>query len=122
MVDDIRRRALAKRSRWVLKSAIGQLEGWPELRALYKEQIIKPRRELARQIIRRGVEEGELRDDIELELLTEMLIGPILVRAVLWDESPLDDDGLAEQMVDAVLTGAGVRPPAEVPPSGGESH
>ncbi len=116
MVDDIRRRGLAKRSRWALKAALGQLDTWPELRQLYKERIIQPRRELAREIIRRGVAEGVLRDDIDIELLTEMVIGPILVRAVLWGEGPLDDDGLAEQMVDAVLTGAGVRP------SGGESH
>ncbi|MER5868005.1 TetR/AcrR family transcriptional regulator [Kitasatospora sp. NPDC002040] len=116
MVDDIRRRGLAKRSRWVLKTALGQLDSWPELRVLYKEKVIKPRRELARQIIRRGVEEGVLRDDLDVDLLTEMVVGPILIRTVLWEDAPLDDEGLAERMVDAVLTGAGVRP------SGGESH
>lgn len=110
VVDGIRRRGLAKRSRWVLTAALGQLHSRPELRALYQERIIRPRRELAQQIIRRGVEEGVLRDDLDLELLTELVIGPILVRATLWEDAPLDDATLAERMVDAVLAGVAARP------------
>ncbi|GAA0700919.1 TetR/AcrR family transcriptional regulator [Kitasatospora atroaurantiaca] len=116
MIEYMRQRGLAKRSRWMLKAALGQMHSWPELRNAYQERVIKPRRELARDIVRRGVAEGVLRADLDLELLVEVLMGPILVRTVLWDEAPLDDPGLAEQMVDAVLRGVGVSP------SGGESH
>ncbi|MFJ8041132.1 TetR/AcrR family transcriptional regulator [Kitasatospora sp. NPDC096147] len=131
MIEYMRLRGLAKRSRWVLRSALGQLESWPELRALYKDRIVRPRRELARQIIQRGVDQGVLRSDLEPELLAEILMGPILVRTLLWEESPLDDELLAERMVDAVLQGVAARPasasaasavPSAVPPSGGESH
>ncbi|MFI5528276.1 TetR/AcrR family transcriptional regulator [Kitasatospora sp. NPDC051853] len=123
MIEYMRRRGVAKRSRWVLKSALGQMEGLPELRAVYKERIVRPRRELARQIIQRGVDEGLLRSDLDPELLAEMVMGPILIRTMLWDEAPLDDEKLAERMVDAVLDGAAVRPRSVPgPPSGGESH
>ncbi|WP_344465436.1 TetR/AcrR family transcriptional regulator [Kitasatospora kazusensis] len=116
MVESMRRRGLAKRSRWVLKAALGQMSAWPELKAAYQEQVIKPRRERARELVRRGVAEGLLRSDLDLELLVEVVLGPILVRTVLWDDTALDDPDLAERMVDAVLLGVGTAPP------GGESH
>ncbi|MCU7825116.1 TetR/AcrR family transcriptional regulator [Kitasatospora sp. DSM 101779] len=116
MVDYMRKRGLAKRSRWMLKSALSQMNAWPELREAYQEQVVKPRRELARAIVRRGVDEGVLRSDLDVELVCEIVIGPILLRSVLWDEAPLDDPDLAEQMVDAVLNGVGAQP------SGGRSR
>ncbi|MEV8093429.1 TetR/AcrR family transcriptional regulator [Kitasatospora sp. NPDC085879] len=116
MVDYMRKRGLAKRSRWMLKSALSQMNAWPELREAYQEQVVKPRRELARAIVRRGIDEGVLRSDLDVELVCEIIIGPILLRTVLWDEAPLDDPALAEQMVDAVLNGVGAQP------SGGHSR
>ncbi|WP_406113872.1 TetR/AcrR family transcriptional regulator [Kitasatospora purpeofusca] len=105
MVEYMRLRGLAKRSRWVLKAALGQMHSWPELHAAYRERVIAPRRDAARQVIRRGVAGGELRADLDEELLGDLLIGPILARSVLWDDSDLDDPQLAERMVDALLGG-----------------
>ncbi|WP_043472477.1 TetR/AcrR family transcriptional regulator [Kitasatospora sp. MBT66] len=105
MIEYMRQRGLAKRSRWVLKAALGQMHSWPELHAAYRERVIAPRREAARQVIRRGVAGGELRADLDEELLGDLLIGPILARSVLWDDSDLDDPRLAERMVDALLDG-----------------
>jgi AcrR family transcriptional regulator len=116
VVESMRQRGLMKRSRWVLKAALGEMHAWPELRAMYHEQVIVPRREQVRQIVRRGVAQGVLRADLDVELMAGILMGPILVRTVLWEEAPLDDPALADQMVDAVLRGIGVGP------SGGESH
>ncbi|RAJ42797.1 TetR family transcriptional regulator [Kitasatospora sp. SolWspMP-SS2h] len=109
-VDYMRRRGLLKRSRWIVKSALGQMNTWPELKHTYQERVVRPRRELVRQIVRRGVEAGELRSDLDVELLCELLIGPILLRTVLWDDSPLEDPDLPRQMVDAALQGIGARP------------
>ncbi|MFC9329157.1 TetR/AcrR family transcriptional regulator [Kitasatospora sp. NPDC057015] len=105
MIDYMRRRGLAKRSRWVLKAALGQMNSWPELHAAYKQRVLQPRRELLRAVIRRGVAQGELRADLGEDLLAEILLGPILVRTVLWDDSDLSDPRLAETMVDALLAG-----------------
>jgi AcrR family transcriptional regulator len=127
MMEFMRRRGLAKRSRWVLKAALGQLNSWPELRAMYRERVIEPRCELVRQVIRRGVAEGVIRSDLDTDLLLEVVMGPILLRTVFWEEAPLDDPALAEQLVDTVLNGIGApaRAMASAPaagPSGGESH
>ncbi|GAA2226536.1 MULTISPECIES: TetR/AcrR family transcriptional regulator [Kitasatospora] len=126
MMEFMRRRGLAKRSRWVLKTALGQLNNWPELRSMYQEQVIEPRRELVRQVVRRGVAEGVIRSDLDTDLLSEVVMGPILLRTVFWEDAPLDDPALAEQLVDAVLNGIAAPAPTAAPaaaaPSGGESH
>ncbi|MFD9593050.1 TetR/AcrR family transcriptional regulator [Kitasatospora sp. NPDC059973] len=105
MVEYMRIRGLAKRSRWVLKAALSQMHSWPELHAAYRERVIGPRRVMARDLIRRGVAEGVLRGDLGEELLADLLIGPILTRSILWEESDLDDPGLATTMIDAMLQG-----------------
>ncbi|WP_441246393.1 TetR/AcrR family transcriptional regulator [Kitasatospora sp. McL0602] len=110
MMEYMRQAGLAKRSRWMLKAALGQMHSWPELRNAYEERVLRPRRELARTIIRRGVDEGVLRDDLDLDILAEIVMGPMLLRTVLWEDAPLDDPTLPERMVDAVLRGVGADP------------
>ncbi|MEV6973323.1 TetR/AcrR family transcriptional regulator [Kitasatospora sp. NPDC093806] len=105
MIEYMRQRGLAKRSRWVLKAALFQVHSSPELHAAYRERVIVPRRQAARELIRRGVAEGELRGDLDEEILGDLLIGPILTRSILWDGSDLDDPRLPVTMVDALLQG-----------------
>jgi AcrR family transcriptional regulator len=112
LLEFMRQRALAKRSRWILRAALSQMGSLPELKALYHERVVNRRRELIRGVVRRGVERGELRSDVDLELVTEMLIAPMLVRTVLWEDAPLDDPRLAELVVDTALQGVAARPPA----------
>ncbi|MDH6704364.1 AcrR family transcriptional regulator [Kitasatospora sp. MAA19] len=105
MIDYMRRRGLAKRSRWVLKAAFGQMQGLPELYNAYRERVIKPRREAALALVRRAVDEGVLRSDLDVDLLGDMLMGPILYRSILTDDSDLEDPELARRMVDSLLEG-----------------
>ncbi|MEV7780992.1 TetR/AcrR family transcriptional regulator [Kitasatospora sp. NPDC088351] len=110
MIEYMRIRGLAKRSRWVLKAALGQMHSWPELHAAYRARVITPRRQMAQKVIRRGIAEGALRSDLDEELLGDLLLGPILARSVLWDDSDLDDPGLAARMIDALLSGLAPQP------------
>ncbi|MFF2145195.1 TetR/AcrR family transcriptional regulator [Kitasatospora sp. NPDC058190] len=105
MIDYVRRRGLAKRTRWVLKAALGQMQALPELYTAYRERVIKPRREAGLGLIRQAVAEGIIRDDLDLDLLGDLLMGPILYRSILWDDSDLEDPDLARKMVDALLDG-----------------
>ncbi|MFI6843530.1 TetR/AcrR family transcriptional regulator [Kitasatospora sp. NBC_00085] len=105
MIEYMRLRGLAKRTRWVLKAALSQMQGLPELHSAYRERVIMPRRQLAREVIQRGIDEGELRSDLDEELLGDLLLGPILYRSILWDDSDLEDPELAPRMVDALLQG-----------------
>ncbi|MFD8752932.1 TetR/AcrR family transcriptional regulator [Kitasatospora sp. NPDC059577] len=105
MIDYMRRRGLAKRTRWVLKAALGQMHSLPELHNAYRDRVVKPRREAGLALIRRAVDEGVLRSDLELDLLGDLLMGPILYRSILWDDSDLEDPDLARKMVDSLLDG-----------------
>ncbi|MER7843007.1 TetR/AcrR family transcriptional regulator [Kitasatospora sp. NPDC096077] len=109
MVDYIRRRGLAKRTRWVLKAALGQMHTLPELYGAYRERVVKPRREIGLRLIREAVAEGVIRDDVDVELLGDLLMGPILYRTILSEDSDLEDPDLSRRMVDTVLDGLAPR-------------
>ncbi|MET8542742.1 TetR/AcrR family transcriptional regulator [Kitasatospora sp. NPDC004799] len=109
MVDYMRRRGLAKRTRWLLKAALGQMHSLPELHTAYRERVIKPRRDAGLDLIRRAMDEGVLRSDLDVDLLGDLLMGPILYRSILWDDSDLEDPELARKMVDSVIEGLAPR-------------
>ncbi|MFJ6616342.1 TetR/AcrR family transcriptional regulator [Kitasatospora sp. NPDC091335] len=109
MVDYIRRRGLAKRTRWVLRAALGQVQALPELHAAYQERVIGPRRAMGLQLIRQAVAEGVIRDDLDVELLGDLLMGPVLYRSLLTEDSDLEDPDLARRLVDTVLEGIAPR-------------
>jgi AcrR family transcriptional regulator len=50
----------------------------PNVSQRYHEQVIEPRRELFRVVLRRGVASGELRADVDIEAAMLMLTGTVL--------------------------------------------
>lgn len=85
---------------WIVHSCATK---YPELAREYDERIVEPRRETVREILRRGVESGELRADLDIEMIVRMLAGT----AQAWSREPgsLPDD-LAVRIVDQILLGA----------------
>lgn len=108
LVEMLRRRGLAKRSSTLLHNVFAQMQNYPQLWELYHRTAVAPRRELMEAVLRRGIESGEIRSDIDIELLGDLFVGPMLVRTVLRPEGTPEEGG-AERIVDAVLQG--VRPP-----------
>ncbi|MGI5337557.1 TetR/AcrR family transcriptional regulator C-terminal ligand-binding domain-containing protein [Streptomyces sp. CA-181903] len=107
LLDFLRRRGLAKRSSAVMRTVVGQVQAQPRVWREYHETVVAARRESFRAVLRRGAEAGEIRRDVDVDLLIDLFVSPMLVRAVLheWQELPA---GLAEGIVDTVLEG--VRP------------
>ena len=64
-----------------------------------------------RRIVERGVERGDVRPDTDVDLVYELLLGPVYFRLLL-SGAPLDPARLAERLVDAVLPGLAAPPPA----------
>jgi AcrR family transcriptional regulator len=81
----------------------GAGERYPRLVARYKEQVIEPRRDMVRAVLRRGVETGELRADIDVEVAMLLLTGAILARGK-HDATPAEP-GFVESAVDELLFG-----------------
>ncbi|RLV08433.1 TetR family transcriptional regulator [Streptomyces griseocarneus] len=109
LLEGLRRRGLAKRSSVVLRTVLGQVKAQPRLWKEYHDTVILARRETTVAVIRRGMATGELRADLDARLLSELFVGPMLSRAVFHESEELPE-GLAEEIVDAVMEGARPRP------------
>jgi AcrR family transcriptional regulator len=94
-------RKAALRSATVLPCLISELKRSPQLNECY-QKVIEPRRELMRQVLRRGIDAGELRADIDLEIVMAMLVGPMVAQSVMDWNSNLDRESLPERLVAAV--------------------
>lgn len=77
---------------------------YPELAARYKQTVIEPRRDAVRAVLRRGVQSGELRDDLDVDTMRVLFSAPLLYRALARSDDFAADD-LAEAVVDALLDG-----------------
>ncbi|WUG43445.1 TetR/AcrR family transcriptional regulator [Kitasatospora sp. NBC_00458] len=80
----------------------------PELYRAYIDQAIRPRREIVLQVLQRGVEAGEIRAGLDLNLVMDLLLGPVLIRS--FRSSGADpESGFADldpaELVDTVLHG-----------------
>ncbi|MGN9762160.1 TetR/AcrR family transcriptional regulator [Streptomyces sp. SD31] len=104
LVEQLRRRGLMTRSSVLLHNVIAQMKSSPKIWDAYHAIVVEPRRRKQHAILRRGQENGELRTDIDVDVMNDMIFGPMLVRAVMRPDADLPE-GLAEQMVDAVLEG-----------------
>lgn len=81
----------------------GGAEKHPELYARYKRDIIEPRRDIVRRVLRRGVETGELRAGLDVEVAMSMLLGSLLPRR----PQETVTAGHAEAVVDTLMRGIG---------------
>jgi len=85
----------------------GEGERYPRLVARYKEQVVEPRRELIRSVLRRGVVTGELRPDTDIEIAMLALTGAVMARG-RHDTTPAAP-GFAARVVDELLRGIAAR-------------
>ncbi|MEU6125457.1 TetR/AcrR family transcriptional regulator [Streptomyces sp. NPDC047123] len=107
ILETLRRRGLTMRSSALVHNVFAQMKALPKLWEAYQATVVAPRRRMMFEVLRRGVAEGELRADVDVELANDLFVGPMLLRTVMRQDAPLDDD-LAERIVDTVL--AGLRP------------
>jgi AcrR family transcriptional regulator len=77
----------------------------PEMRRIY-QGVIEPRRDIMRAVLRRGIENGELRADLDVELTLLMISGPAVAQNMVNWNPQVSDEGFAEALVDALLRGA----------------
>jgi AcrR family transcriptional regulator len=105
-VDYIRRRSLAKRESALLRTMVTQAQNSPELWKRYHDTVVAGRRRMLVDLLEGGIRTGQIRPELgsDLELLTDMVVGPVLARATLRPDAPLPAD-LAARVVDTLLLG-----------------
>jgi AcrR family transcriptional regulator len=104
-------RVVDKRSSSMLRALNGEAAAFPELHRRYFEEIVAPRREAMNSVLRRGVERGEIRPDVDVELVSEILVGPLLTRMASGATDQLDPAQTSRQITDLILNGAATSPP-----------
>ncbi|MGY0062376.1 TetR/AcrR family transcriptional regulator [Streptomyces sp. LZ34] len=107
ILELMRRRGLAKRNSALLRTVVTQMHANRTLWRAYDDHVIAARREVLYEVLRGGMASGEIRDDLDVELLADLFTGPMLSRTILHERKALPE-GLAERIVDTVLEG--VRP------------
>ncbi|MGH9212306.1 MAG: TetR/AcrR family transcriptional regulator [Acidimicrobiales bacterium] len=73
-----------------------------EMRELL-QRFVEDRRSRAVAAVRRGIDRGELRSDVDVDLVVDLVAGPIFQRLFITGQPVFD--ALAERTVDAVLDG-----------------
>ncbi|WP_020115934.1 TetR/AcrR family transcriptional regulator [Streptomyces canus] len=104
LLEQLRQRGLMTRSSALLHSVFAQMKSSPRVWDAYHAIVVAPRRRKQVDILRRGQANGELRTDIDVELLNDLIIGPMLFRTIMQPNAALPE-GLSEQIVDTVLEG-----------------
>ncbi|MGW3149111.1 TetR/AcrR family transcriptional regulator [Streptomyces sp. NPDC001177] len=104
LLESLRQRGLVTRSSVILHNVHVQMKSSPKIWAAYRAGVITPRRNKGLEVLRRGQCNGELREDVDLELANDMFVGTMLVRSFMRPDADLPE-GLSEQIVDTVLEG-----------------
>jgi AcrR family transcriptional regulator len=96
---------LAGRSGRFIAALIAESQTDPEVAEALRKHWISARRAETRPLLRRGIERGELRADLDLEVAIDALFGPIYWR-MLTGYAPLTDDFI-DRLTDHVIAGLG---------------
>jgi len=91
----------------VVAALMAEMPRNPELAEVYRARFLAPRRAETVQVLRRGIDRGDIRPDIDLDLVLDLLIGAVFYRGLL-SGGRLDGD-VAELVVDYVLAGIAPR-------------
>jgi AcrR family transcriptional regulator len=87
----------------LMPNLIGAMAQKPQLAKTVREGFLASRRAALGEVLRRGVERGDLRADLDLELALDVLGGPLFYR-LLVTGGPIDER-LAEGVADLMLRG-----------------
>ncbi|GAA2520349.1 TetR/AcrR family transcriptional regulator [Streptomyces longisporus] len=108
LLEQLRQRGVMTRTSVLLHNVFAQMKSSPKVWAAYHASVVRPRRRLQIEILRRGQQNGELREDVDIELVNDLFVGPMLLRTVMRPEADVETDlseGLSEQIVDTLLEG-----------------
>jgi AcrR family transcriptional regulator len=102
-------RVLDKRASHMLRALNAEAEEFPELHRRYFDDIVAPRRDAMNQAICRGIAAGEIRPDVDVDLLSELLVSPILARMASGSTEDLDPAQTSRSITALVFAGAAPR-------------
>ena len=87
---------------------LGDVANDPELHAIFYANLVAPRRAQMRAVLERAVARGEIRDDVDIDLMIDLFAGPVVYRLLITggDFSQLHP---IDAQIDALLNGLAPR-------------
>jgi AcrR family transcriptional regulator len=82
----------------------------PGLFAVMREVLVDPRRDVLKAILRRAIARGELREDLDLEDVVDLLIGPLIYEILITGADMPAVSKLSARIFDMALEGIAPRP------------
>jgi AcrR family transcriptional regulator len=55
----------------------------PELQSIFYDALVQPRRDTLLAIVRRAIERGEIRADVDVELAVDVIAGPMIYKIIV---------------------------------------
>ncbi len=88
----------------IMPCLIPEVQRNPEMARNYY-RLMEPRRQRMGDVLRRGIDTGQLRADLDIDYVSAILTGPMIAQVVLNWNPKLDNKKLPEYIVDTVLPG-----------------
>jgi AcrR family transcriptional regulator len=97
----------------IVSAILGAGQSDRDVIAAFRERFLKPRRQEAYETLRRAILRGELREDVDMDLLLDSLYGPIYMRFLIRHDKLTPDfvDRLCELVLSAACPCRKVRTP-----------
>lgn len=102
LLEAVRRKSDSSIAGKIFPRLLGAGSENPRLLELYRERLLDPRRRRFLDVLRRGIEQGLVRADVDLEHAVDLLVGPMAYRNLIRTDPPPGPD-LAGRIVDDVL-------------------
>jgi AcrR family transcriptional regulator len=103
MLDLVRKSSSAEQ---LLAGLVDEMARDPELAEAVRTRLVAERRRAVYELIERGIALGEIRSDVDVEIIADLLGGPVVIRRLLTGR-PVTARFIRE-VVDAVLDGVAV--------------
>jgi AcrR family transcriptional regulator len=103
-------RFMTSRRGRVLRTLIAEVQCDEQLAEGYRAHVLGPLRQQSVDIFRRAIDRGEIPPDTPVDVVNDLLYGPLFQRLLL-RHAPLDRR-FADQVVDLVLAAVGAVPPS----------
>ena len=85
----------------IMPCLMSELQRSPELNNIF-QRIMEPRRQMAREVLQRGIDEGVLRPEIDVEIVIAMLTGPLIAYRLMNWSPKVSREGLEKRLVDTL--------------------
>jgi hypothetical protein len=89
----------------ILRPLLGKAQTDENLREAVRMRWVEPRRQVAREIVRRGMQNGELRAGLDPDIVLDALYGPFYHRLLVPYNNGVISDAFIEALVDTVFRG-----------------